>query len=82
MSLHDVGLRFPDSVAMKVKAPRRAGDMWLLPFTSQGHAATLHISAQTLLVESVTTTRNGRTVTEHDRALTKRPKLPTPAPSC
>ena len=81
-SLHDIGLRFPDVAGMRVKAPRRAGDVWLLPFTTQGHSATLRISAKTHLVESVTTTRNGQTVTEHDRALTKRPKLPAPTPTC
>lgn len=81
-SLSDIGLRFPDAGRMTVKAPRRTGKDWLLPVVAEGNRGTMRISAKTFLVESVSANTNGRTVTEHDYALTERPKLPRPSPRC
>ena len=87
-SLEDVGVRFPDSYRMLVKAPRRAGAAWLLPVVSQGRfpnekvAVTLRVDASTLLLESEAARVGGHTVTQRVRELTRRPKLATPTPAC
>lgn len=76
--------RFPGIVNMHLGAPRRAGDSWLLPVTYQGHSGTFRIDATTLLLVTRPSTfgPHDLTVVEHDRALTKAPKLVTPEPQC
>jgi hypothetical protein len=87
-SLEDVGLRFPDAYKMVVKAPRRAGAFWLLPVVSQGRYPgeggkfTMHINATTMLLQSQTGSVGGHYLTQYVHALARRPKLPTPTPTC
>jgi hypothetical protein len=81
-SLTDIGKRFPDAGKMTVKAPRRSGSSWLLPVVEDGHHGTMRISAKTFLLQSFAAQTSNGTVTEHDRALSKRPTLPTPSPRC
>jgi hypothetical protein len=42
----------------------------------------MRINAATMLLESQTVTAGGHTAAEHVRALTRRPKLATPTPTC
>lgn len=87
-SLDDLGLRFPDSYRMVVKAPRRSGSSWLLPALSRGSdpgdaaSVTLRINATSLLLESQTVAASGHRAIERTQALTQQPTLPRPAPSC
>ncbi len=81
-SLTDIGTRFPDVPHMRVKAPRRVGSVWLLPFVAKGHVFTLRISTRPLQLETLSITERGKTVTEHEKALQAKPTLPVPTPSC
>jgi hypothetical protein len=73
---------------MLVKAPRRAGAYWLLPVVTHGRSSgetgafTMRINARTMLLESQTGTASGHRLTEHIKALARRPKLATPMPAC
>jgi hypothetical protein len=86
--LDNVDIRFPYAYRTVVKAPRRAGAYWLLPVVTYGRdsgesgAFTLRIAASTHLLQSQTSSANGRRYTEHVKALTRRPKLATPTPAC
>ena len=87
-SLEDVGLRFPYAYRMLVKAPRRAGAYWLLRVLTHGRSSgetgvfTMRINSRTMLLESEAGTASGHRLTEHIKALARRPKLATPTPAC
>jgi hypothetical protein len=87
-ALEDVGIRFPYANRMTVKAPTRAGGIWLLPVVFRGSspgevgAFTMRINAKTLLLQSQTGTAGGNNLTEQIQALAHQPPLPTPRPTC
>jgi hypothetical protein len=81
-SFSDLGTHFPGIPHMLLKTPTRAGSVWLLPVTAQGHDGTLRINASTLQIETVTVTSHGRTAIERDHALAHAPALATPQPLC
>ena len=87
-SLEDVGLRFPDGYKTVVKAPRRAGSVWLLPvhtegrFPGEGGSFVMHIDSKTMLIQSETGRASGQPLTNRITALRRQPALPSPQPTC
>ena len=87
-SLEDVGLRFPDGYKTVVKAPTRAGSVWLLPvhtegrFPGEGGDFVMHIDSKTMLLRSETGRVSGQPLTNHISALRHQPALPSPHPIC
>jgi hypothetical protein len=87
-ALEDVGLRFPDGYKTVVKAPTRAGSVWLLPVHTEGRSPgeggsfLVHVDSKTMLVESETGRVGGQPLTNRVTALRRPPALPSPQPSC
>jgi hypothetical protein len=82
-SFENIGLRFPDQAGMRVGAPRRTSNGWLLPVSIDREPATFAIQGGSMLIRSITiNAQQGRRLIEHVSILHSAPRLLTPEPRC
>ena len=84
-ALTDIGKRFPETFGetlITVAGPVRRSTGLLLRLREGQSTTTFSIDAHTRLVDSITVTKGGRSITEHVQPLTAKPTLYSPAPAC